>query len=103
MTNDDWFASQGREHGLTLRESQVLAFITEGLTNLEIAEATYLSINSVKTYIRTAYRKIGVNRRAQAVAWGMTHGYAPSDRPTDRPTDQPSDRPTDQPGETLIV
>jgi len=82
VIDDEWLETQGREHGLTLRESQVLALITDGLTNLEIAEATYLSINSVKTYIRTAYRKIGVNRRAQAVAWGMTHGYAPSNRPT---------------------
>jgi DNA-binding NarL/FixJ family response regulator len=31
----------------------------------------------VKTYIRTAYRKIGVQRRSQAVAWGMQHGFTP--------------------------
>ena len=31
----------------------------------------------MKTYIRTAYRKIGVTRRAQAVAWGMRHGFEP--------------------------
>ncbi len=81
MIDDEWLETQGREHGLTLRESQVLTLITDGMTNLEIAEATYLSINSVKTYIRTAYRKIGVSRRSQAVAWGMTNGYAPSNRP----------------------
>jgi DNA-binding NarL/FixJ family response regulator len=67
----------GREHGLTARESEVLALITQGLSNQEIAERTYLSINSVKTYIRTAYRKIGVSRRSQAVAWGMRHGFEP--------------------------
>jgi DNA-binding NarL/FixJ family response regulator len=67
----------GREHGLTPRESEVLALITQGLSNREIAERTYLSINSVKTYIRTAYRKIGVTRRSQAVAWGMRHGFVP--------------------------
>jgi DNA-binding NarL/FixJ family response regulator len=67
----------GREVGLTAREAEVLALITQGLSNQEIAEQTYLSINSVKTYIRTAYRKIEVTRRAQAVAWGMTHGFAP--------------------------
>ena len=49
----------------------MLALITQGLSNQEIAERSYLCINSVKTYIRTAYRKIGVTRRAQAVAWGM--------------------------------
>ena len=48
----------------------MLALITQGLSNQEIADRTYLSINSVKTYIRTAYRKIGVTRRSQAVALG---------------------------------
>lgn len=67
----------GREHGLTARESEVLALITQGLSNQEIATRTYLSINSVKTYIRTAYRKIEVTRRSQAVAWGMRHGFEP--------------------------
>ena len=70
----DW---PGREHGLSARESEVLALITQGLSNQEIAERTYLSINSVKTYIRTGYRKIGVTRRSQAVAWGMRHGFSP--------------------------
>lgn len=67
----------GREHGLTAREAEVLALITQGLSNQEIALRTYLSINSVKTYIRTAYRKIGVTRRSQAVGWGMSHGFTP--------------------------
>jgi NarL family two-component system response regulator LiaR len=67
----------GREFGLSARESEVLALITQGLSNQEIAGRTYLSINSVKTYIRTAYRKIEVNRRSQAVAWGMRHGFEP--------------------------
>ncbi|GCD90887.1 response regulator transcription factor [Nocardioides sp. LS1] len=70
----DW---PGREAGLTAREAEVLALITQGLSNQEIAERSYLSINSVKTYIRTAYRKIGVERRAQAVVWGMKHGFEP--------------------------
>jgi DNA-binding NarL/FixJ family response regulator len=67
----------GRDHGLSPREAEVLALITQGLSNQEIAQRTYLSINSVKTYIRTAYRKIGVTRRAQAVVWGITHGFEP--------------------------
>lgn len=67
----------GREHGLTEREAEVLALITQGLSNQEIAERSYLSINSVKTYIRMAYRKIGVTRRSQAVVWGMKHGFEP--------------------------
>jgi DNA-binding NarL/FixJ family response regulator len=67
----------GVEHGLTAREAEVIALITQGLSNQEIADQTYLSINSVKTYIRTAYRKIQVTRRSQAVAWGLRHGFEP--------------------------
>ena len=67
----------GAEHGLTAREAEVIALITQGLSNQEIADQTYLSINSVKTYIRTAYRKIQVTRRSQAVAWGLRNGFEP--------------------------
>ena len=35
----------------------------------------FLSINSIKTYISSAYRKIGVARRTQAVLWGMSNGF----------------------------
>lgn len=70
----DW---PGRRLGLTPREAEVLALITQGLSNAEIAEQAHLSINSVKSYVRAAYRKVGVSRRSQAVAWGMAHGFAP--------------------------
>lgn len=59
---------------LTQRESEILALITQGLSNNEIVERTHLSINSVKTYIRTAYRKVGVTTRSQAVLWGVRNG-----------------------------
>ena len=67
----------GQEAGLSARESEIIALITKGLTNQEIAERAYLSINSVKSYIRSAYRKIGVTRRSQAVAWAMQNGFEP--------------------------
>ena len=68
---DEW---PGRAAGLTQREAEMLTMITRGHTNAEIASATYLSPNSVKSYIRSAYRKAGVERRSQAVAWGMENG-----------------------------
>lgn len=67
----DW---PGRSEGLTARESEVLALITQGRNNAEIAAMTYLSPNSIKTYIRSAYAKIGVASRTQAVLWGVQHG-----------------------------
>ncbi len=68
-------AALGHDVGLTPREVDVLALITRGLSNQQIAETTYLSINSVKTYIRTAYRRIGVTSRSQAVVWCLQHGF----------------------------
>ncbi len=69
----------GQALGLTPRESEMLTFIARGLTNEEIARRSFLSVNTVKTYIRTAYRKIGVQNRAQAVAWGYRHGFRSTD------------------------
>ncbi|HEV7876250.1 MAG TPA: response regulator transcription factor [Nocardioides sp.] len=66
----------GHDACLSTREAEVLTLITQGYSNREIAERAYLSINSVKTYIRATYRKIGVTRRPQAVVWGLTHGFA---------------------------
>jgi DNA-binding NarL/FixJ family response regulator len=68
----DW---PGRDAGLTPREAEILALIARGLSNQEVADALYLSINSVKTHIRTAYRKIGVTRRQLAVIWALQHGF----------------------------
>ena len=70
----------GRAAGLTQREAEMVAMITRGHTNAEIATTTYLSPNSVKSYIRSAYRKMGVERRAQAVAWGIEHGMGASQK-----------------------
>ncbi|MCW2816433.1 MAG: regulatory protein LuxR [Nocardioides sp.] len=66
----------GHDVGLTPREIDVLTLITQGLSNQEIAERSYLSINSVKTYIRSAYRRIGVTSRSQAVVWCLQHGFS---------------------------
>ena len=74
VVGGDW---PGREEGLTAREAEVLALITQGLSNTDIASHSSLSINSVKSYIRSAYRKIGVTSRTNAVLWGVEHGFHP--------------------------
>lgn len=74
IVGGDW---PGREEGLTAREAEVLALITQGMSNADIAELTSLSINSIKSYIRSCYRKIGVTNRPNAVLWGVQHGFQP--------------------------
>ncbi|CAN5242443.1 response regulator transcription factor [soil metagenome] len=70
----DW---PGRSEGITDRESEILALITQGKSNADVATLTYLSPNTVKSYIRNIYRKIGVESRTQAVLWGVAHGFTP--------------------------
>lgn len=70
----DW---PGRTHGLSPREAEVVALITQGLSNQEIADRAYLSINTVKTFIRSAYKKIDATKRTEAVLWGIEHGFRP--------------------------
>ncbi|GAA4672313.1 helix-turn-helix transcriptional regulator [Nocardioides nanhaiensis] len=55
--------------GLGPREAQVLELIGQGLSNAEITARLHVSINTVKTYIRTGYHKIGVSSRTQAALW----------------------------------
>ncbi|GAA2013485.1 MULTISPECIES: response regulator transcription factor [Nocardioides] len=59
---------------LSGREHEIVCLICDGLSNAEISRRLYLSINSVKTYIRSAYLKMGVTSRSQAVLWGVEHG-----------------------------
>jgi DNA-binding NarL/FixJ family response regulator len=79
-TGLDW---PGRGEGLSDRESEILALITQGKNNAEVASLTYLSPNTIKSYIRTIYRKIGVASRTQAVLWGVNHGFTPDHRRID--------------------
>jgi DNA-binding NarL/FixJ family response regulator len=73
----DW---PGRGEGLTERESEILALITQGMSNADVVDLTFLSPNTVKSYIRSVYRKIGVDSRTQAVLWGVRHGFTPDHR-----------------------
>ncbi|GAA3580490.1 response regulator transcription factor [Microlunatus spumicola] len=79
-SGSDW---PGRGKGLSDRESEVLALITQGKSNAEIAALCYLSINTVKSYVRSVYRKIDVESRTKAVLWGVENGFTPDHRRID--------------------
>jgi two-component system response regulator DevR len=66
------------EPRLTLREGQILALITEGLTNRQIGERLGLAEKTVKNYVSGLLEKIGVERRTQAAVYGMTHPRRPT-------------------------
>ena len=55
---------------LTLRESQVLQLIAEGLTNKQIGERLELAEKTVKNYVSALLAKLGMERRTQAAVYG---------------------------------
>jgi LuxR family maltose regulon positive regulatory protein len=52
---------------LTARELEVLRYLEELLTTEEIAEKMFVSVNTVRTHVRSILRKLGVSRRNAAV------------------------------------
>ncbi len=66
---------EGRELELTPRESEVARFLAQGLTNKEISARTHLAVDTVKTHLRSIYRKMGVKNRSQAITELMSSRY----------------------------
>jgi two-component system, NarL family, response regulator LiaR len=54
--------------GLSARESEVLALLSEGLSNQQIADGLYLNVETVRSHLKQIYSKLGVHTRTQATA-----------------------------------
>jgi LuxR family transcriptional regulator of csgAB operon len=55
--------------GLTAREMEILALVSMGAKNFEIAEKLYISPHTVKTHLYNLFKKINVDNRFQAALW----------------------------------
>ena len=53
---------------LSERERQVLGYLPSSLSNSDIATELVLSVNTVKSHVRSIYRKLGADNRREAVA-----------------------------------
>lgn len=58
---------------LTRREKEILGMIASGLTNAEIADQLFLSVDTVKTHRKNMMRKIDVNNTAGLVKYALEH------------------------------
>jgi DNA-binding NarL/FixJ family response regulator len=64
----------GADHGLTQRESEVLALLVSGHSNRAIASTLVVSEDTIKTHIRSLYRKLEVQDRGGAIAFALREG-----------------------------
>ena len=62
---------------LSMREREVLAMLALGSTNAEIATELYLSVDTVKTYVRRVFQKLGVRNRTQAALLAQQFELSP--------------------------
>ena len=63
-------------HGLSTRKAEVLALVCTGATNGEIADALFVSVNTVETHVRELLVFTRCRNRTQLAAWGAQSGYA---------------------------
>ena len=60
--------------GISKREWEVLSLMSEGLSNREIAERLFVSLNTIKTHSSNLFEKLEVKRRTQAIEKGKRLG-----------------------------
>jgi DNA-binding NarL/FixJ family response regulator len=72
MQRDEFWP--GARQGLTQRESEILSFVVTGLSNRAIATKLVIGDETVKSHLRSVYRKLGVSDRAGAVATALREG-----------------------------
>lgn len=63
--------------GISKRELEVLQLMAKGLSNQEIADALFLSLNTVKTHSSKLFEKLSVNKRIQAIETAKQLGLIP--------------------------
>ena len=64
----------GARHGLSQRESEILSYVVSGLSNRGIAAKLVIGDETVKSHLRSIYRKLGVSDRTGAVATALREG-----------------------------
>ncbi|MEO8477315.1 MAG: response regulator transcription factor, partial [Actinomycetota bacterium] len=67
------------EHSLTQREQDILALLSEGRSNRDIAQHLYLSEKTVKAHLAAVFRKLGVTNRTQAAMMAVQMGMGMGD------------------------
>ena len=67
------------EEKLSQREKEVLELIAKGYPNKKIADLLFISDKTVKCHIYNIFKKLGVNRRVEALVYALQHGILRQD------------------------
>jgi len=74
LTGDARSRDADGNHGLSVREAEVMSLIASGQTNGEIAARLFLAEKTVKNHVRRIYAKLGVGSRPAAIALWRSAG-----------------------------
>ena len=66
-------ATRNDQVRLTAREVEVLHYVTQGLTDTQIAEKLVISPRTVSTHLTSIYNKLGVSSRSAATRFAMEY------------------------------
>lgn len=69
------FQEAAKEHGLSEREQEIVALVSRGYSNRDIAEMTSLAESTVKNYLSTILTKLDKKNRSQIVVFAAENGY----------------------------
>ena len=75
----DSLAARAKYGGLTPRERQAASLIAQGLSNREIAEAMFVRLKTVETYVTRILNKLGFDSRVQIATWVIEVGLNSED------------------------
>jgi len=82
-------AAADTDHLLTGREREILGLLRAGRSNHQIAEALYISPDTVKWHLRRVFAKIGAKDRLEATLWARANNVFPRLERLDRPVVAP--------------
>ena len=63
MTENDEVKELSLKYGLSIQEEKVLSLLIQDLTNQEIADRLFLSVNTIRNHLGSIYKKTGMNKK----------------------------------------
>jgi DNA-binding NarL/FixJ family response regulator len=69
-------SASANDTGLTTREGEIVALVSQGLQNKQIAEKLFISHITVRHHLTSIFEKVGVSSRLELIVYAFNHGLA---------------------------